>query len=136
MINPYLRKDHQGEWVDKMPDIWATTLYEGALVAITKRYGSEADLGLVLCDREKFRNEEQILEVLRKFVIESVPERLVGLAKKLGIEANSVPDNKKPREVFFEYDIRKNGLIYVCRVTSTRSKPVELKKVLAELKKR
>ena len=137
MTNTYLRKDHQGKWVDKTPDIWATVNYKGAFVLSTRRYGAEADLGVSLVDStRRDRSIRGVVTGSLNFGIEKIAKKFEPIARELGVSAEVLPDGQKTEGSFFEYDVWDNGKIYVVRVVGTRkSKPIAINKVLQELKK-
>ncbi len=139
MINTYLRKNHDGTWTDKTPDIPASINCEGEFVAVTRRYGAEADLGQALNSVRTRRGDKvnAALEVAKPFGIEFLAAKFGHLNEKLGLNAVIVPNSYQfDGCIYFEYDLRTNGCIYVCNVKSKKSKPVEISKVITELSKR
>ena len=138
MVNTYLRKNHQGEWVDKTPDMWASVYEADKFLLAVRRYGAEADFGRVLFDI--FCSKRDVTPVIfaaKDFGLELLAERFASLAEKRGIVVpRIVPDTYVFDEVEFKYRVERNGKIYFTVLNRTRHKPRDLKRALKELDER
>ena len=143
MVNTYIRKDHQGNWVDMTPPIPAA-VYEGDRFILTvSRYGAECDFGQALLNEVSARRSPNSAVIAtRTFGLDLLAQRFTNLAKINHINfENSVSDDFKTNDVFFEYRLEIGmGNIYVCRIETNdgkgnarKSKPRGLKKILKEI---
>ncbi len=140
MINKSMIKDKQGSRVDRIPEIPAKVNYNGEFVLTTRNKGVEAELGRSLYDStRRYFGVEGVIKGAEPYHIEVLSEKYLYVAEKLNLPRVRIVsrDQNFDNDVFFEYQVERNGQIYVCRVIGgKKTKTVNLAKVLKELDQR
>ena len=140
MVNKGMAKDHQGNWVDRTPDIPAKINYNGDFALITRKKGVEAELGKSLYEAtRRCYGIEGVINGAAPYDIEVLSEIYLPIAEKLKLPRVRIASKERnfDDEVFFEYQVERNGQIYVCRVIGgKKTKTVNLAKVFKELDQR
>ena len=140
MVNKGLVKDKEGNWIDRTPDIPAKITYNGNFLLVTRRKGVEAELGRSLYETtRRHLGPEGAVRGAQPYEILALSEDFLALAEKLNLPRVRIANKEQNfyDEVFFEYQVERNGQIYVCRVVGgKKTKTANLVKVLNEIDQR